>query len=101
MTLTPYSPATLDALTLRLLDVAALVRNMANKSRENGVDSFALHGNKVQEWMGHLEEWAYDGAARLESQVMRERGARRSQTLPNPTEKSIAPRRGKRRKKSQ
>ncbi len=100
MTLTPHSPATLDALALRLLDVAAVVRNMANKSRENGVDSFALHGNKVQEWMGHLEEWAYDGAARLESQVMRERGARRSQVVAGPVEKAVPSRRGKRRKKT-
>ncbi len=67
------------ALALRLLDVAALVREMANSSRENHIESLPLHSNKAQEWMGRLEEWAHDGAARLELQVMRERGARRSQ----------------------
>ena len=70
MTLIPHSPATLDALALRLLDVAALVRGMANSSRENRIESLPLHGNKAQEWMGRLEEWAHDGAARLELQVM-------------------------------
>jgi hypothetical protein len=79
MTLIPHSPATLDALALRLLDVAALVRGMANSSRENRIESLPLHGNKAQEWMGRLEEWAHDGAARLELQIMRERGTRRSQ----------------------
>jgi hypothetical protein len=80
MTLVPHSPATLDALALRLLDIAALVREMANSSRENQIESLQLHGNKAQEWMTRLEEWAHDGAARLERQVIRERGARRSRT---------------------
>ncbi|HVU89535.1 MAG TPA: hypothetical protein VHD36_19560 [Pirellulales bacterium] len=79
MTLIPHSPANLDALALRLLDVAALVRGMANNSRENQIEDLPLHSNKAQEWLGRLEEWAHDGAARLELQVMRERGARRSQ----------------------
>jgi hypothetical protein len=100
MTLTPHSPETLDALALRLLDAAGLLRRMATLSRENTVESFQLHGNKVQEWMNHLEDWAYDGAARLDAQIMRERGARRGQATTTPVENATTRRSGKRRQKS-
>jgi hypothetical protein len=77
MTLTPFPPAALDELALRLLDVAATVRKMANSARDNAVHDFQLHGNKAHEWLDHLEQWAYEGAGRLEAQVLRDRGARR------------------------
>jgi hypothetical protein len=100
MTLTPHTPDTLDALALRLLDAAGLIRRMATLSRENAVESFQLHGNKVQEWMNHLEGWAYDGAARLDAQIMRERGARRSQATAAPVEKPVTQRPAKRPRKT-
>jgi hypothetical protein len=100
MTLTPHSPETLDALALRLLDAAGLLRRMATLSRENAVESFQLHGNKVQEWMNHLESWAYDGSARLDAQIMRERGARRGQATTASLEKTTTRRPVKRRQKS-
>ena len=67
MTLIPYSPTALDELALRLFDVAAQVRQMSTYSRENAVNFVPLHGNKAQEWLGHLERWAFDGQARLEA----------------------------------
>ena len=78
MTLSPFPPPTLDELALRLLDVAAMVRKMANVARENSLQGFQMHGNKAQEWLDHLEQWAHEGTGRLETQVIRERGARRS-----------------------
>jgi len=103
MTLIPYSPTALDELALRLFDVAAQVRQMANYSRENSVVSVPLHGNKAQEWLGHLERWAFDGQGRLEAHVLRERGARRSQigasNSPLPASSPPAQRTTKRRKK--
>lgn len=80
MTLAPFPPERLDALALRLLDLAGVVRQMANKSRENVVDEFELHGQKVDEWLAHLEDWAHDGAARLETALIRQRGVRRAQS---------------------
>jgi hypothetical protein len=83
MTLIPFPPAALDELALRLLDVAATVRKMANSARDNAVQDFQLHGNKATEWLEHIEQWAYEGAGRLEAQIMRERGARRSLATPS------------------
>lgn len=92
MTLSAYPPEALDALALRLLDVAASVRSMAEKSRENGLPDFQLHGNKVQEWLGHLEDWAHDGTARVDAAALKQRGAQRAaQSL------AVAPSRPKRR----
>jgi hypothetical protein len=82
MTLTPFSPDALDALALRLLDLAGMVRGMANSSRENQLEGFELHANKVQEWLGQLEDWAHEGAAKLEHTLIRQRGMRRAQAMP-------------------
>lgn len=79
MTLTPFSPEALDELSLRLLDVAAAVRTMATKSRENGLVDFQLHGQKACEWLANLEQWAHESTVRMERQVIRLRGARRGQ----------------------
>ena len=43
MTLTPYSPEQIDQLTLRLFDVAATLRQMANQCRENHLEGYTLH----------------------------------------------------------
>lgn len=81
MTLSSHSPEALDDLALRLLDLATLVRGMAHASREHGVTGFQLHGNKVHEWLLHIEDWAHDGAGRLESSIRKQQGARRAQQL--------------------
>ena len=99
MTLTPFPPPTLDELALRLLDIAAMVRKMANSARENSVQGFQMHGNKAQEWLDHLEQWAHEGSGRLETQIIRERGARRSLAAAPPPPKSRGGNRAKTRKK--
>ncbi len=58
MTLQTYDPQQVDQLALRLLDLAAVVRQMANRSRENGIADFALHDKKALEWCAKLEQWA-------------------------------------------
>ena len=79
MTLIPFPPERLDALALRLLDLAATVRSMANKSRESELKGFELHGQKIDEWLAHLDDWTHDGAARIETALIRQRGAKRAQ----------------------
>ena len=77
MTLSAFSPAALDALALRMLDVAATVRTMSQIARENQVSDFQMHGSKAIEWLERIEQWSIEGKARLETQIIRERGARR------------------------
>ena len=84
MTLMQFDPEALDVLALRLLDIAALVRKMANDSRENDLGNFQLHGNKINEWLGHLEGWAHEGRAKLETTLIKERGKARAQSVPHP-----------------
>jgi hypothetical protein len=98
MTLIPFPPTALDELALRLLDVAATVRKMANSARDNAVQDFQLHGNKAHEWLDHLEQWTYEGAGRLDAQIMRERGARRGLMAASSPPKSSNPVRTKTRK---
>ena len=80
MTLAAFTPDSLDDLALRILDLAGVVRDMANTSRENGLDHMSLHVNKVREWLTRLEDWANDGSAKLETSVIKLRGARRAQS---------------------
>ena len=77
MTLTPFPPNALDELALRLLDVATLVRRMANSARESGVQDFHLHGNKAHEWLDNLEQWTYEAAGRLDAKSCASEGWRR------------------------
>ena len=78
MTLQPYGPERLDQFALRLLDLAAVLREMANSSRENGVDDLALHDKKAQEWCDRLDEWAHKSQADLELKVRQARAKRRA-----------------------
>jgi hypothetical protein len=100
MTLLPFTPEDLDALALRFLDLAALARRMANSSRENELEGFTLHVNKVNEWLGHLEGWAHEGQAKLDTALIRQRGARRAQALPYPAAEPRAEKRPAGRKKT-
>ncbi|HEY5312743.1 MAG TPA: hypothetical protein VIK18_09485 [Pirellulales bacterium] len=81
MTLVPFPPEALDELALRFFDLAAISRQMAAASRENELADFALHANKVNEWLSKMEDWAHDASARLETAVIRQRGVRKAQSL--------------------
>jgi hypothetical protein len=81
MTLSNFPPEALDELALRVLDIAAAVREMALSSRENQLTGFQLHGNKVHEWLGHLEEWVIESTGRLDVEVVKLKGARRGRAL--------------------
>jgi hypothetical protein len=80
MTLQTYDPYRLDQLALRLLDLAAIVRQMANRSREHGVADVALHDKKALEWCAKLEQWAHKTRADLEVRILQDRAQRRSRT---------------------
>jgi len=81
MTLANYTPDQLDALALRLLDIAAIFREMAHQSRQQGVGTVTLHDRKAHEWCDRLEHWARRAQAELEVKVRMERATRRVQTL--------------------
>lgn len=78
MTLAPFPPDRLDDLSLRLLDLATVIRKMSVKARENELVKFELHGQKIDEWMTHLEDWAHDGLARLETSLIRAEAEKRA-----------------------
>lgn len=84
MTLSNFPPEALDDLALRVLDIAATIREMAILSRENQLNGFQLHGNKVHEWLGHLEEWAIESTGRLDVDLVKLKGARRGRALVPP-----------------
>ena len=78
MTLIPYKPEKLDELALRALDLAALLREMATKCRDNELSSAELHDRKALEWLGRLEEWAQRSSAELDVRIIGHRGAKRA-----------------------
>ena len=78
MTLQPYGPEKLDHFALRLLDLAAAVRAMANDSREHEVTDLALHDKKAQEWFGKLNHWAHKVQAEVQMQIVQSRASRRA-----------------------
>lgn len=78
MTLKPYSAEMLDQFALRLLDLAALMRGMAQKSRENEMNNFAVHDKKAREWIENIERWALRSQADLDLAVIEERATRRA-----------------------
>ncbi|OHB69301.1 MAG: hypothetical protein A2V70_08530 [Planctomycetes bacterium RBG_13_63_9] len=78
MTLQPYGPEQLDQFALRLLDLAAAMRAMANDSREHEVSDVALHDKKALEWLSRLDDWADKVRADLEVKVRQSRAKRRA-----------------------
>jgi hypothetical protein len=78
MTLNPYDFAMLDRFALRLLDLAATVRQMSRRSREYGIDDFALHDKKALEWIANLERWARKSAADLELRAIEAQASERA-----------------------
>lgn len=81
MTLQRYDPDRLNEFALRLLDLAAAFRHMANRSRENAITDLALHDKKAIEWCAKLEQWSHKTRADLEVRILQERGRHRSLSL--------------------
>ena len=77
MTLQTYDPQQLDQLALRLLDVAAVVRKMGQRSREHGIADLALHDKKALEWCVNLERWAHRVQADLEVRILQDKAEQR------------------------
>jgi hypothetical protein len=71
MTLEAYDAQKLDQLSLRLLDVIARLRRVAQISRENGLEKIDLHDHKPREWIARLEKWAQQSSDRVEAAVQR------------------------------
>ena len=80
MTLQTYAPRQVDELALRLLDLAASVRQMASRSRENGIAEFALHDKKALEWCAKLKHWAHKTRSDLEVRILQDKAERRGRT---------------------
>ncbi len=78
MTLNPYDPTMLDLFALRLLDIAATMRQMSQRTREHAIDDFALHDKKALEWIAHLERWGRKAAADLEMRILESRASQRA-----------------------
>jgi hypothetical protein len=77
MTLQTYNPQELDQFALRLLDVAAVVRQMAHNSREYGIADLALHDKKALEWCVNLERWTRRVQADLEVRILQDKAEQR------------------------
>ena len=77
MTLQAYDPQQLDQLALRLLDLAAITRQMANRSREHRITDLALHDKKALEWCAKLEQWAMKTRADLEVRILQSKAEQR------------------------
>lgn len=77
MTLQTYDPQKIDQFALRLLDLAAIVRQMANQSREYGITDLALHDKKALEWCVKLEHWARKTQADLELRILQDKAEQR------------------------
>jgi hypothetical protein len=78
MTLQPYSPQKLDQLALHLLDLAAMMREMANRSREHEIADLALHDKKALEWCARLQNWAHKAQTEVELKIRRAKAQRRA-----------------------
>ena len=78
MTLIPYTPEKLDQFALRLLDVTAILREMASRCRQSQLEEFPLHDKKALEWSAALERWARKSAAELEMQILDARATQRA-----------------------
>lgn len=75
MTLRRYESSELDELALRLLDYCAIVRRMANRCDEEGLEDFRLNDKKAMEWLDRFDIWVRRAADDLEVQILKNRGA--------------------------
>ena len=80
MTLRIYDPSKLDQFSLRLLDLASIVRQMANRSREHGIEDLPMHDKKALEWCAKLEQWAHKTQTDLEVKILQDRAEKRGRS---------------------
>lgn len=84
MTLANYTSGQLDELALRLLDIAALFREMAVRSRQQEIEPLPLHDRKAQEWCDKLEHWARRAQAEMDVKMRMARATRRARSVESP-----------------
>jgi len=88
MTLELYTPEKLDQLALQLLDLAAVLRSMANRSREQAITDLAIHDKKALEWLASLDHWAHKAQAEVELRVRQAMAERRALAAGNTLDRS-------------
>ena len=81
MTLHTYGPEKLDELSLRVLDLAVIIRQMAADSREQDISDLPLHDKKALLWLGNMETWAHKGQRDLDIKIHEVKAARRAKNL--------------------
>jgi hypothetical protein len=82
MTLIAFTPDKLDEVALRILDIATVLRKMSQSSRDYNITGFELHNQKIEEWLGHLENWALEADGKLATTINKQRGDRRALSAP-------------------
>jgi phage host-nuclease inhibitor protein Gam len=82
MTLVVYDADRLDATALRVLDIAATIRQIGAILRENPDVDLAIHDKKAAEWLSYLETWAADCSTKLNLALVKQRGAKRAKNYP-------------------
>jgi len=89
MTLSRFSPETLDDLALRVLDLAGVLRAMAKTARDKDVQELQLNANKAREWLSQLEDWGRVAESELALEALRAEGKRRAEEArPRPRKKA-------------
>jgi hypothetical protein len=69
MTLSRYTPEMLDSMALRLLDVSASIRGMAEYVRSHKIQEVEVHDKKLLEWCEKIECWTDKTSSQLPVQV--------------------------------
>jgi len=90
MTLEAYDADQLDQLALRVFDLAAVLRKMAETQRKKSLGEFLLHDKKAVEWIARLEQWARRADAEMQMQQIRvqaDADARRATSYTQPKKK--------------
>ena len=78
MTLQPYDVQKLDCLAIRLLDLAAIAREMSTICDEYDIQTFALHDQKARQWWENLDRWLHKARAELEMKAIDARATGRA-----------------------
>lgn len=81
MTLIPYQADQFDRLALRFLDLAAVFREIARRTRDERIEQVAVHDKKANEWIAKLEFWAEEARQRFELAAMCNLGAKKAKEL--------------------
>lgn len=97
MTLEAYDPLKLDALALRVLDVACNLREIAALSNEHDLTGLQLHDKKALEMLTKLDEWSHEALVRCQTAALKQRATRRALGLHEERDPSTTGARKKRR----